>query len=158
MKKTRCLFNTQKRVLLSRSEKAEYAVFMEAITKDDERKIDEQNNTKGVFSFKTLKGNIINNNNTYLYGSINLNSKKDIDYLLKFGKAILNPYDYHNWYYTSFDYETGIITYNENRGSYLGINFISDVIKWFKFHYCILGKPERVIIYKQKNKKLIGND
>lgn len=157
MIKTKCLFNTQKKILLSRSEKLDYAVFMEAITEDDEKNIDKQNKENSSFRFKTTAGSIVNNNNTYLYGEINLDNKKDVNYLLKFHKVILNPYDYHNWYYTSFDYETGNIFYNDLRKAYIGINFISDVIKWFKFNYCIIGKPKRIIIYKQPNRRLIVN-
>lgn len=149
MIKTRCLLNTKKKVLLSRSEKGDYGIFMEEISKEIEEKIDKQNDIRGDFQYKTSDGFIINNSSTYLYGEINLNNKKDINYLKRFDKALLNPYDYHNWYYTSFDYETGNITYDEERHAWFGINFIADVIKWFKYQYCILGKPKRVIIFKE---------
>lgn len=149
MQKVRCLFNTRKKVVLSHSDSGGYRVCMEAITEEAERKIDKQNDTLLSFSYKTLSNRVITNSTTYLYGEINLNDKKDIDYLLKFKHAILNPYDYHNWYYTSFDFKTGEITYNDDHRAFLGINFLTDTVAWFKFKYCILGKPKRVIIYKE---------
>lgn len=147
MAKTKCLFNTQKKVILSRSDKGNYGVFMEAISEEIEKGIDKQNDLHGSFQYKTLKGQIATNSNTYLYGEINLNNPKDIAYLERFSKVILNPYDYHNWYYTSFNYDTGYIKANEE-GIFKGINFIADPVKWFKYQYCILGKPKRIIIYK----------
>lgn len=148
MIKTRNLFNTQKQVILSRSDKRDYAVFMEAITKNTEEKLDKEMNIRNGFTFINKNGKKIMSNNVYLYGEVNLNNPKDIKYLSKFKNAILNPFDCGNWYYTTFNYDTGEITYNENKQAFLGINFISDFIKWFKFKYCIIGKPERVIIYK----------
>lgn len=146
MEKTRCLFNTQKKVLLSRSDKNMYGIFMEAITEKVEQQIDKQG---GAFQYRTLDGHIITDTNTYLYGEIDLNNPKDIKYLMRFKNAILNPYDYNQWYYTSFDYDTGEIKANDEN-IFKGINFIADPIKWFKYKYCILGKPERIIIYKQR--------
>lgn len=148
MTKTKCLFNTQKKVILSRSDKGNYTVFMEAITEEIENNIDKQSDIKGSFTYSALKGNIVTSSNTYLYGEIDLDNPKDIKYLNRFKNAILNSYDYHMWYYTSFDYKTGNITANEE-GIFKGINFIADPIKWFKYQYCILGKPKRIIIYKE---------
>lgn len=148
MEKTRNLFNTQKQVMLSHSDKRDYIVFMEAIDKETEQKLDKAMNIHGSFTFVNIQGKKIPSSFVYLYGSVDLNNKNDIEYLKRYNKAILNPYDINNWYYTSFNYETGEITYNENRGSWLGVNFIADFIKWFKFKYCILGKPQNIIIYK----------
>ena len=149
MGKIRCLFNTQKKVLLSRSDKHDYGVFMEAITEEIESNIDKQNDLHGSFTYRTLKGQIATNSNTYLYGEIDLNNPKDIKYLMRFKNAIVNPYDYNRWYYTSFNYETGEIKANPE-GIFKGVNFIADPIKWFKYQYCMLGKPKRIIIYKQR--------
>lgn len=150
MNKTICLFNTRKKVLLSRSDRQDYGVYMEEITEELEKNIDKQINIKGSFSYMTKDKTLVNSSNTYLYGEIDLNNKKDIDYLEKFKTAILNPYDIGNWYYTSFDYETGNITKDKDKNVFLGINFVSGFLKWFKFKYCILGKPKRIIIYKKR--------
>lgn len=149
MTRIKNLFNTSKKVLLSRSDKRDYGIFMETIDENTEKLFDKQLDAKGCFSYKTSDGMILLNSSVYLYGEIDINNKKDIKYLNKFKNIILNPYDYSNWYYTSFNYETGNISYDEERNAWLGINFIADVIKWFKYCYCILGKPKRIIIYKQ---------
>lgn len=148
MKKTRNLFNTQKQVVMSRSEKNDYVVFMEVIDEETEQKLDKAMNIHGSFNFINIQGKRIPSSFVYLYGSVDLNNKKDIKYLERYNKAILNPFDVGNWYYTSFNYETGEITYDESNGRWAGINFIADFLKWFKFKYCILGKPKNIIIYK----------
>ena len=143
------LFNTKVKVMLSRSDKKDYGVFMEAISEETENNLDKQNDLKGEFSYCNQKGDRIPSRDVYLYGAINLNNSKDIQYLNRFNRAILNPYDTGNWYYTSFDYNTGIITKDPIKQVFLGINFIANHIKWFKFKYCMLGKPARIIVYKQ---------
>ena len=148
MEKTRNLFNTKKVTLLSRSEKQDYAVYMEAITEDVEHSLDKMMNIHGSFTFVNKNGYKILSSAVYLYGEVDLTNKKDVQYLERYRKAILNPYDIGNWYYTSFNYETGTITYNEDRQAFLGVNSVSDFLKWFKFHYCMIGKPNRIIIYK----------
>ena len=148
MAKTRNLFNTAKQVLLSRSDKRDYGVFMEIISEKTEQELDRQMNLTSNFKYVNIHGKTIPSSSVYLYGEVDLNNKKDIDYLKRFKSAILNTYDYGNWYYTSFDYETGEITYDENKQAWLGTNFVIDFLQWFKYHYCILGKPKRVIIYK----------
>ena len=148
MKGTKNLFNTQKQVLLSRSDKKEYGVFMEIISEKTEKELDRQMNIYNSFTYNNLHGKQIKSSSVYLYGEVNLDSKKDINYLLKFKNAILNPFDSGNCYYTSFDYETGEIQYNEQKQAYLCVNFIDDYLKWFKYNYCIIGKPKRIIIYK----------
>lgn len=148
MARQRNLFNTQKIVMLSRSDKKDYGIFMEMISEETEHNLDKQSNLKGEFLYSTIRGKKVPSRDVYLYGEINLNNEKDIKYLDKFNKALLNPYDIANWYYTSFDYNTGLITKDEVKNVFLGINFIADYIKWFKFKYCIIGKPKRIIIYK----------
>lgn len=143
------LFNTKLKVMLSRSDKRDYGVFMEAISEETENNLDKQNDLKGEFIYCNQEGARISSRDVYLYGAIDLNNSKDIQYLNRFNRAILNSYDTGNWYYTSFDYNTGIIIRDAIKQVFLGINFIANPIKWFKFKYCILGKPSRIIIYKQ---------
>ena len=121
---------------------------MEVITEDIEKKLDKMMNTHGSFTFINKQGKKIPSSSVYLYGEVDLTNKKDIQYLERYKRAILNPYDIGNWYYTSFNYDTGEITYDENKQAFVGTNFISDFTKWFKFHYCIIGKPSHIIIYK----------
>ena len=142
------LFNTQRQVMLSRSDKRDYGVFMEIISEKTEKELDRQMNIHNSFNYVNLHGSQIKSSAVYLYGEVDLNNEKDIKYLSRYKNAILNPFYSGNWYYTSFNYETGEIQYDENKKAYLGINFIADYLKWFKFNYCIIGKPKRIIIYK----------
>lgn len=158
MTKIKNLFNTSKTIMLSRSDKKDYAVFMEAISEEIENNFDKQMNLKNKFVYKTISGKVINNSNVYLYGQINLNNADDIKYLNKFKKALLNPYDTSNWYYSTFNYETGTIIYDENRRAFIGNNFVIDHIAWFKQQYCKIGKPDRIIIYKVQIPKRLEND
>ena len=148
MAKTKNLFNTQRQVVLSRSEKQDYLVFMEVINAETEQKLDKQMKLRDSFTYVNLHGNKVPSSSVYLYGEIDLNNKADIKYLTRYKNAILNPYDTGNWYYTTFDYESGDIKYDENCKAFVGTNFVTDFLKWFKYKYCIIGKPQRVIIYK----------
>lgn len=121
---------------------------MEVINKETEEKLDKQIKISESFIYVNLHGNKIPSSSVYLYGEVDLNKKEDIKYLTKYKRAILNPYNTGNWYYSEFDYETGTVKYNESRNAFIGTNFIADFIKWFKFKYCIIGKPQRIIIYK----------
>lgn len=148
MAKTKNLFNTQRQVVLSRSDKKDYLVLMEVISPEIEQKLDKQMKINDNFNYVNIHGKKIHSSNVYLYGEVDLNNKADVKYLARYKNAILNPYDTGNWYYTTFDYESGDIIYNENRKAFVGTNFVIDFLKWFKFKYCIIGKPQRVIIYK----------
>ena len=92
MEKTRNLFNTKKVTLLSRSEKQDYGVYMEAITEDIEHSLDKMMNIHGSFTFVNKNGYKILSSAVYLYGEVDLTNKKDIQYIERYKKAILNPY------------------------------------------------------------------
>lgn len=137
--------------MLSRSDKKDYGVFMEAIDETTENNLDKQNKLKHSISYNSSKG-VITEQDIYLYGEINLNDKNDINYLNKFKNAILNPYDISSFIYSNFNYETGDVEANED-GIYKGYQIMNDTLKWFKFNHCIIGKPSRIIIYKYPIRK-----
>ena len=72
MKKTRNLFNTQKQVVMSRSEKNDYVVFMEVIDEETEQKLDKAMNIHGSFNFINIQGKKIPSSFVYLYGAVDL--------------------------------------------------------------------------------------
>lgn len=153
------VFGIRDIAILSHSDKKIYSVRMEGISEDTEEALDKQLNSKGHFIFKTADNVAILNNDVILYGSIDLSNNSDLAYLEKFKNFILNPYSPGNWYYTSFDYEKGTINKNSVNKPYLGIDFISRnrYLDWFKYHYCTIGKPERIIIYKLENNDRLRN-
>lgn len=145
------VFKTTKTQVLSRFEK-EYklpCVLLEAIDEELEDKIDAIVKYGG--SVKLHSKHIVTKNDIYVYGDINLNNKTDIEYLSKFKKIILNPFTMCTFIPTSFNY---------NKGSYIKVDevakgspFQSDYLKWFKWNYCHIGKPKKIIIYHYPNRR-----
>lgn len=144
------LLGTKKIVTLSRhSDTSFYDVCMEEISEEDEIKIKQQNKIFNYIRFNTKNGPITEKD-IYLFGTVNVEDKNDLAYIEKFKRAILNPYWIGMWYYTSFNYDNGLIFRDKKKDEFLGVNFLSqfETIKWFKYNYCLLGKPKRIIIYK----------
>lgn len=124
-------------------------IILEGINEDLENKIDAIVKYGG--SVKLSTGKIITKNDVYVYGDINLNSKADVQYLSKFRKIILNSYTMNAFIPTSFDYKHG--TYTAEDGVALGSPFQADFLKWFKYNYCLIGKPNKIIIYHYPTRK-----
>lgn len=124
-------------------------VMLEAITKELEDKIDAIIKYGG--SVKLDTGAIVTKNDIYVYGDININSKSDIQYLSKFRKVILNSNNRFTFIPSSFDYKNG--TYTEIDGIAKGSPFQSDYLEWFKYNYCLIGKPKKIIIYHYPNRR-----
>jgi len=124
-------------------------VIIEPITEEIEDKIDAIIKYGGAVRLKSR--HIVTKNNIYVYGDINIKSKADINYLDKFKKIILNPYTMCTFIPTSFDYKTG--TYIEIDGLAKGSPFQSNYLAWFKWNYCHIGKPKKIVIYHYPNRK-----
>lgn len=116
---------------------------MEAITKKQEEDIEAAIATTGAILYKRKDGVAIKAKDIYLYGEINLDNEEDIEYIEKFN-FIEEPYG--GWIHSNFNYDTGEVT--SVRHKFKGYN-TNNVITWFKYCYCLLGKPKRVIIYNQ---------
>ncbi len=109
---------------------------MKPIDQKEEDKIDKRNNK----------------DNIYLYGDVNLNDPKDIE--------TIKSYNFFNteqkgMIYTNFDYDRGLFTLVEQS---LGNDITKtehvvkwaacmDPVLWFKFNHCLIGKPDKIIIY-----------
>ena len=123
-------------------------VILKPITEEIENKIDAIVKYGGSIK---LDKHIITKNEIYVYGDININSKADIEYLSKFRKLILNPYNMCTFIPSSFNYERGY--YVEVDGQVKGSPFQGDYLKWFKYNYCLIGKPKKIIIYHYPNRR-----
>lgn len=121
---------------------------MEVLSDKEEKTMDSLSETVGEARI-TRKGKTIRGKDIVLYGSVNLKSEKDV-------KAILDAHvigEYGSWLYSNFDYEKGCYTTKDN-----GISrqyYTCDVLKYFKFCHCLLGKPKKIIIYKVPNKFIL---
>lgn len=124
-------------------------VIIEPITEEIEDKIDAAIKYGGAVKLKSK--HIVTKNDIYVYGDVNIKSKADIDYLNKFKKIILNPYNMCTFIPNSFNYEKG--TYTEVDGVAKGSPFQSDYLAWFKYNYCLIGKPKKIIIYHYPNRR-----
>lgn len=141
----------RKFIVLSRfdSDASVPCVRLEAIDEEIENKIDALIKYGGFV--KLNSGVTIIKNDVYVYGDINIKSKADIQYLNKFEKIILNPYTMTTFIPTSFDYDKS--NYVEEDGVAIGSPFQSNYLKWFKYNYCLIGKPKKIIIYHYPNRR-----
>lgn len=145
------VFNKTKTQVLSRF-KTDFntpCVLLEGINEELESKIDAIVEYGG--SVKLSSGHIITKNDIYVYGDININSKADIQYLSKFKKVILNQDTMCTFIPTSFNYKNGI--YVKVDGVAKGSPFQSNYLKWFKWNYCLIGKPNKIIMYHYPNRR-----
>lgn len=137
MKKTNSILGLRKVMVLNRSKNT--YMLMHSITEEEEQKIDK------VHDY--FIGDVtIPNSDIYLYGTVDLNSKSDIKFIQKKPIVSEDVYD-AAVIITSFDYDKGTITTNDKGTDYPWAH-TWDRLKWFKYNYCWIGKPERVIIYK----------
>lgn len=125
-------------------------MIMESITKEQEERIDKSKIYFGEIRYERPDKHIIQARNIYLYGEVNVNDKSDIDLIKKFD--LVDPD--HNWIDSNFNFEEGTCTTIE--GIRKGYD-TWDPVKWFLYNYCLLGKPERVIIYNYPNYNRYGN-
>lgn len=111
------------------------AVMMCSITKEQEEELDE-------------KQSIVINNTTvdidriYCYGQIDINNEEDRRYIERFN---LVDQDTGGIIYSDYDYETGIAPVIDNKTM---IYSTFKPIKWFKYNHLLIGKPERIIVFK----------
>lgn len=146
------LLGTRKQgVILSRSNyknKNQYVILMEAISEQQEQDIEKYAKYYGQIMYKRADGIVINAKDIILYGTIDLDNEEDINYIERFN--LMHEDTSKNWIYTNLDFDTGELeTIN---GKLIGISTY-DPIEWFEYNYLLLGKPERIIIYKYYNRK-----
>lgn len=141
--KTMHILGRRKKVILNHSNTD--ILFMESISKEEEELID--NSLEQYTSPRLILENslTIYPSNIYLYGSVDLDDEHDIKLLLSkdiisdsIMEAAIIP--------SNFDYDNNIIYSNKN-DEFLYHN-TWDTLTWFKYNYCLIGKPERIIIYK----------
>lgn len=116
---------------------------MEAITEEQEHRIDRSANYYGAIQFERKDGIIVAAKDIYLYGEINFNNDDDIELIKRF--KLIN--EDGNYIHSNFDYE---------KGNFTTIDGIAktyptwDLINWFKYCHVLIGKPQRIIVYKHK--------
>lgn len=116
-------------------------VYMEAITEQEEKQIDSSVKRNGRLLFKHSSGKVVEGKDIYLYGEVDFNNDDDISQIEKFNLTDNNG----NYMYSNFDYDNGTFT-TINR---VVKSFPTwDCVKWFMYCYCLIGKPQRIIVYR----------
>lgn len=116
---------------------------MEPITEEQELLIDKSAKYYGAIQFERKDGVIVAAKDIYLYGEVDFNNDDDLDLIERF-KLIDED---GNWIYSNFDYE---------KGNFTTIDGIAkdyptwNLINWFKYCHVLIGKPQRIIVYKRK--------
>ncbi len=130
------LFGIRERVMLCRiRDKRDMVAIMKPISEEEEIELDNKHQIE-------INGNIIKQNDIYVYGQLDLDCKEDINYIKKFN--LLNTDDTGNTIYSNIDWEDGTISFENVPKEYL----TWDNLLWFEYNYLLIGRPERVIIYK----------
>lgn len=143
MPKTVNLFGIREKAILCRIKNMGDYVYtvMRGITDEQEKKLDD---VEAI----NLNGKIVGKADIYCYGQIDVTNEEDLNYLRKFN--IINL-DAENPIHSGYDYEQGTVFIE---GHIAKTKPCWDVIEWFKYNYLLIGKPERIIIYKCKKHDL----
>lgn len=141
------LLNLKKRVILCHFKdiKTITNIIMEPIDSQQEKRIDNSKKYYGELRYEK-DDTIIPGSDIYLYGEVNLNNNDDLDIIRRFN---IIPKD-GGRIYSTFDYNSG--TFVTENGIPKQYNTWDSVL-WFSYCHVLLGKPERVIVYKKVTKK-----
>ena len=144
MEKTINLLGIRERIVLCHSNAIRgksIPIYMEAISEEEEKRIDNSKKYYDNIRWKRPDGSVVDAKDIYLYGEVNIDNEEDIDYIIKYNLID----DNNNWMYSNFDYDSGTCTtINRRCKSYP----TWDAFTWFLYNYVLIGKPKRIIIYK----------
>ena len=121
-------------------------VYIEPITEEQEIKIDNAEKYYNEIRYELKDGTIITSKNIYAYGEINIEDVNDINQIKSFNLINSDGGRINS----NFNYDKGCCTIKDNIATYYTT---WNPIKWFKYCYCLIGKPNRIIIYKVPNFK-----
>lgn len=158
MKKEYNCFNTRKIALLSHTNKGwkdTFYVFMHAIDEEIEKDIDDSMNNISKRAIFSIDDKIIaSGRNILAYGTVDLRKSEDIELIEKLSIVNDEVMPSYNWIPSNFDYIKGTIS-TEDDGK---VRWYTtwDNLKWFKYNYCLIGKPKRIIIFKITPKEYNG--
>nr|UVN01071.1 MAG: hypothetical protein [Bacteriophage sp.] len=113
---------------------------MRPITEEDEQNLDK-------WECINVDNKRIDKKDIYCYGEINLSSNDDVEYIKKF--SLLDT-DNGGTIHSNFNYQEGCAIIEGIAKTYPTF----DIIEWFKYNHCLIGKPTRIIIYKCKKENL----
>ena len=118
---------------------------MQSITEEEENAIDNAMDSEDVIKFVLEEKYVIPIKDIFLYGHVDITNKDDIQ-VIKNSKIITEEINGAANIPSRFSYKSGEV-YSDKEGIFR-CHDTWDKIKWFKFNHILLGKPERIIIYK----------
>ena len=143
------IMGIRSKVIMNRTH--ENYLVMQAITEEEELAIDNAMDTEDTIRFVLEEKYVIPGRDIFLYGHVDVNNPDDLE-IIKNAKIITEEiYEAAN-IPSNFDYETGDV-YSDQEGIFR-CHDTWDKIKWFKLNHLLIGKPERIIIYRI-NKKYV---
>lgn len=127
----------RQKVLLCRTSglKGNFNIMMRPITEEEEKHIDDNK------SIEFVDGRI-NGGHIISYGEININSEEDKNTIEKWNFVME---DWSSMIPANYNYDKGVGYTDERVMKYAPT---IDAYKWFKYCYLLIGKPNRVLIYK----------
>lgn len=139
------ILGLKKKVVIYRFDhgKTRNCIIMEPISEKEEDRIDKSASYFGATRHVLENGHVVDKRDVYMYGKIDLENEEDINIIKQ--KNIVDLSLTESWVYTDIDFNTGNVI--ANNGKFLKYP-TADPLLWFKFNHLLLGKPERVIIYR----------
>ena len=124
---------------------------MQAITEEEELAIDNAMDTEDTIRFVLEGKYVIPGRDIFLYGHVDINNPDDLE-VIKNSKIVTEEINEAANVPSNFNYETGDV-YSDQEGIFR-CHDTWDKVKWFKFNHLLIGKHERIIIYRI-NKKYV---
>ena len=118
---------------------------MQSINEEEENAINNAMDSEDVIKFVLEGKYVIPIRDIFLYGHVDITNKEDIQ-IIKNSKIITEEINNAANIPSKFSYKSGNV-YSDKEGIFK-CHDTWDKIKWFKFNHLLLGKPERIIIYK----------
>lgn len=117
---------------------------MEAITEKEEQRIDNAPKYYGEIRHVRSDGYVVSAKDIYLYGEVDFNNDDDVNNIKRFN-LINTDINACNWIYSNFNFEKGCFTIIDGvvKGSPTW-----NALRWFMYNYVLIGKPQRIIVYK----------
>ena len=143
------IMGIRSKVILNRT-KENYLV-MQSITEDEEIAIDNAIDTEDTIKFVLEGKYVIPGRDIFLYGHVDITNPDDLC-IIKNAKIITEEINGSANIPSKFSYKTGDV-YSNKEGIFK-CHDTWDEVKWFKFNHLLIGKPERIIIYRI-NKKYV---
>lgn len=150
----RKVFNTAKVVMIARFR--DELTMLEPLTEEQMKELT-RNQMSEKFIFTTSSGKDIHKRDIHLFGDIDFENETDLKFLSRYKNKILNKDSNMNFLYSTFDYDKGTIESNPKKDTadfhvFMKYQTYTKWLDWFKYNYCLIGKPKYCLIYAVPNR------